>query len=343
MNSLRKPLRVNVIVLILILGLIAFILYFYFFINPAQVIDILSRTNLVYYTGAFVAYFLYTFFSALVWRQLLNSLSVKISTPKALLFTWVGLFFEAVVPQLGWSGEVSKTYLLAKDSSQDAGKIGASVVGQKIFTISMTVVALGLGLGLVLIRYPLPLTVTFLIGIVLALSILTLLLIYYVSINLTATKTLLNWSIRIALFFRGRWNPENFRFKAEELLGKFHFGMEQLGANRKALVKPIMYAIASFTFEISVIFLAFIALGYPVPVDKVLIVFTLTGTLQSVGVTIFGFTEVVMTSSFVFLGIPVDLSFSVTLLARVVSLWFRLVVSYAALQLAGIKIIRQKR
>jgi len=343
MNSLKRPLRLNVVLLLLILGLIAFILYFYFFINPAQVIDILSRTNLAYYTGAFVAYFLYVFFSALVWYDLLNSLSVKISTLKALLFTWVGLFFDAAVPQLGWSGEVSKTYLLAKDSSQDAGKIGASVVGQKIFTIAITVVALGLGLGLVLISYPLPPIVTFLIAIVLALSILTLSVVYYVSIKPTATKTLLNWSIRIALFFRKRWNPQNFRLKAEELLGKFHLGMEQLGANPKALVKPIIYAIISFVFEISVVFLTFIALGYPVPVDKVLIVFTLTGTLQTVGVTIFGFTEIVMTSSFAFLGIPVDLSFSVTLLTRVVSLWFRLIVSYAALQWAGIKIIRKKQ
>ena len=343
MSTLRKPLRLNITVLILILGLMAFVLYFYFFINPVQVMEILSRTNLVYYIGAFVAYSFYAFFYALVWRHLLNSLSAKISISKALLFTWVGLFFEAIVPQFGWSGEVSKTYLLAKDSNIDAGKIGASVVGQKIFTISMTVFALGLGLGLVLTKYPLPILVTFLIATVLALSILAVLFIYYVSISPRATGTLLKWSIRIALFFRGRWNPQNFVSKAEELLGKFHFGMKQLRANPKALLKPIVYAVASFTLEISVIFLTFIALGYPVPVDKVLIVFTLTGTLQSVGVTIFGFPEIVMTSAFVFLGIPVDLSFSVTLLARVVSLWFRLIISYAALQWAGIAIIRQRQ
>ncbi len=119
--------------------------------------------------------------------------------------------------------------------------------------------------------------------------------------------------------------------------------MEQLKANPKALVKPIIYAIISFIFEISVIFLTFIALGYPVPVDKVLIVFTLTGTLQTVGVTFFGFPELIMSISFTALGIPVALSVSVTLLTRVVSLWFRLIVSYVALQWAGIKIIRKKR
>ena len=342
MNTTKRPLRLNVILTVLILGLIAFILYFYFFINPAQVVDILSRTNLAYYACAFVSYFMFAFFSSLVWRNLLNNLSVKISKRKALLLTWVGLFFDATVPQLGWSGEISKTYFLTKDSNEASGKIVASVVGQKIFTITMTVVALGLGLGLVLISYPLPFIVTFLIAFVLALSILSLLLVYYVSLKPKATKTLLNWGIRIASFFRKRWNPQNFMLKADEVLGKFHLGMEQLKANPKALVKPIIYAVISFIFEVSVIFLTFIALGYPVPVDKVLIVFTLTGTLQTVGVTFFGFPELIMSISFTALGIPAALSVSVTLLTRVVSLWFRLVVSYGALQWAGIKIIRKK-
>jgi uncharacterized protein (TIRG00374 family) len=342
MNTAKRPLRLNVILTVLILGLIAFILYLYFFINPAQVIHILSKTNLAYYACAFIAYFIYAFFSSLVWRSLLSSLSVKISKRKALLFTWVGLFFEATVPQLGWSGEISKTYFLTKDSNGDSGKIGASVVGQKIFTITIAVAALSLGLGLVLISYPLPFIVNFLIALVLVLSILSLLLIYYVSLKPKATKTLLNWGIRIAYFFRKRWNPQNFKIKAEEMLGNFHLGMEQLKANPKALVKPVIYAVISFIFEVSVIFLTFIALGYPVPVDKVLIVFTLTGTLQTVGVTFFGFPELIMSVSFTALGIPASLSVSVTLLTRVVSLWFRLIVSYGALQWAGIKIMRKK-
>ena len=135
-----------------------------------------------------------------------------------MLFTWVGLFFDATVPQLGWSGEVSKTYLLAKDSKVDAGKIGASVVGQKIFTMTITIVALSTGLGLVLANYSLPLATTLLIAFVLALSILALAIVYYVSIKPTATKTLLNWAIKIVLFFRKRWNPQSFQLKAEDRL-----------------------------------------------------------------------------------------------------------------------------
>jgi len=74
----------------------------------------------------------------------------------------------------------------------------------------------------------------------------------------------------------------------------------------------------------------------------VLIVFTLTGTLQTVGLTIFGFPELIMTLTFTALYIDPAIAVSVTLLTRVVNLWFRLIISYSALQWAGIKIIRQK-
>ena len=339
---MREQVSRNLIIAIMILGLAAFVAYFYFFIHPNQVAELLLKTNLTIYVGAFISYFLFTFFSSLVWQQLLKNISLKISVRKALLFTWVGLFFDAVVPQLGWSGEISKTYLLAKDTSEDPSRIGATTVGQKIFTISLTIIALSAGLILILVNYPLPFLYDFFIVTVLALSILSVVIIYYVSVKPSATKTLLNWGIRIGLTFRKKWNPNQFRNKSEGFLSRFHLSMQQLTANRRALLKPIIFAIIGFVFEFSVISFSFLALGYSVPIDKVLIVFTLTGTLQTVGISVFGFTEIAMTSIFTFLGIPVDLSFSVTLLTRIVSLWFRFIVSSGALQLAGIQLIAKK-
>jgi len=341
MSTTGRSVSQKLVLAVLVFGLVAFILYFVLFINPSQVISILSKTTLAVYSSAFVAYSLSALFSSLAWRNLLSSLSIKISVGRALLFTWVGLFFEATVPQLGWSGEVSKTYFLNKETSVDSGSIGASVVGQKIFNMTTTVAAMALGLGLVLVSYPLPLIVSFLVSIVLSLSILTLTLVYYVSIRPLATEKLLNWGIRLITFFRKRWNSSSFRDKAQAFLGGFHVGIQHLRAEPAALVKPITYMVASFILEVSATFITFIALGYPVPVDKVLIVFTLTGTLQTLGVAFFGFPDLIMSVSFTALGIPAALSVSVTLLTRVVTLWFRLIVSYTALQYVGMKILRR--
>ena len=340
MNPAKKPFRPNLILIVLAAGLAAFILYIVFFVNPAQVIDVLSQTNLAVYSTAFFAYLLFVFCSSLVWHSLLGSLSVKISRSKAFLYTWVGLFFDAAVPQLGWSAEVSKTYLLSKDSQLESGRVGASVVGQKIFTMTLTIAMLSAGLALLLFRYTFSFFDALLIFLVLGFLILTLVAVYYVSFKPSATKTLLNWAVKIVLFFKKTWNPKNFTSKADNMLGSFHEGIGQLRANPKALILPAVFAVLGFVFEVSVMFIAFVALGKPVPADVVLIVFTLTGTLQTVGVSFF-FPELIMTVTLGALGIDPAVAFSVALLTRAVNMWFRLVVSYGALQWAGIKIMRQ--
>jgi uncharacterized protein (TIRG00374 family) len=243
---------------------------------------------------------------------------------------------------LGWSGDISKTYLLSKDSKIDAAKVGAAVVGQKMFVMTMSIVALAAGLTSVLVSYSLDPFVTFLMAVVLALSILTLAIIYYVSVKPSATKTLLGWAIRLIHVFRKRWDPQNFQAKAEQILGRFHADIGELKANPKSLVLPIVFSVVSFICEVAVIFISFMTLGFSVRLDQVLIVFTLTGTLQTVGVAFLGFPEIIMSASFQALGIVPSLAFSATLLARVVSLWFRLVVSYVALQWAGLGFLRQK-
>ena len=207
--------------------------------------------------------------------------------------------------------------------------------------MTLTVRALSAGLSLLLFRYSLPLSTALLIGVVLAVSILTLAVVYYVSLKPQATKTLLGWAVRVAKFFRKSWNPQSFLCKAEEMLGRFHTGMVQLRANPRKLVAPIFFSVAGFAFEVSVMFLAFAALGQPVQADVVLIVFALTGTLQTVGAAFVGFPDLVMVGTLQALSIDPAVAFSVTLLTRVVNLWFRLGVSYGALQWAGIKILKQ--
>jgi len=343
MEPTPKTRRVNPILILLVLGLAAFVVYLAFFVDLNQVAAILSQTNLAVYWVAFACYILYVACSSLVWRSLLGTLCVNLSTRKAFLYTWVGLFFDATVPQLGWSAEVSKTYLLSKDQNVESGRVGASVVGQKIFTMTITITALSAGLAWLLIRYAFPPLEALLIAFVLALSILTLAVVYYVSFRPSATKTLLRWAIGIIRFFRKTWNPENFTSKAEEMLGSFHQSISQLQKHPRKLVPPAVYAVVGFVFEVSVMFVAFAALGQPVSADVVLIVFTLTGTLQTVGAAFFGFPELIMTVTLTALSVEPAVAVSVALLTRLVNLWFRLVVSYVALQFAGVKIMRQNK
>lgn len=343
MESTKKPLQSKPIIIVLAAGLVAFLLYLFFYVNPAEVAQTLAKTNLAIYALAFPAYVANTVFSSLVWYKLLDSLEVNVSRGKTFLYTWVGLFFEATVPQLGWSAEVSKTYMLNQDCQTDVGSVGASVVWQKIFNMTISIATLAIGLILVLINYELPVFAVIIIGVVLALSILALGLVYYVSLRPSATKTLLGWAVRIIRVFKKSWNPTGFLSKAEGTLGGFHDGIATLKSKPRALVLPAVYSVVSFGFEISVFFITFAALGQPIRVDAIFIVFTLTGVLQTVGAAFF-IPELVTTSTLTVLGTTnKDVAFSIALLTRVVNLWFRLIVSYCALQYAGVKIMRKNK
>jgi uncharacterized protein (TIRG00374 family) len=336
-----KTLFTKRIILFIILGLITFVLYFNYFVGTIDVITAIKRANLLYYTAAFIAFLAAVFFSSLTWQSLLSNLSVKTSIRRVLLFMWVGMFFDVTVPEPGWSGDLSKAYLLAKTTGQESGKIVASVVGQKVIGMVVTIVDLILGVALLAWSYALPSLVLTFVASVLFLSIFSLFIVVYLSANPRATKRILDWLVRTLSFIRrNRWNSLDFRLKAEKMLNRFHEGIRTLSADKKALVRPMAFSLLSWTFDVSVVFLVFAALGYAVPVDKVLIVYALTGTLQSIGVSFLGFTEIIMSSSYTVLGIPPALSLSAVLLTRVVTLWFKLIVAYLAFQWAGVRILR---
>jgi glycosyltransferase 2 family protein len=330
------------IFLLLIFGLAAFIVYFLVFVDPAQFVEVISQTNLSIYSLAFVSYIMGVFFSSMAWYSLLNTLSIRMSPKNAFLYTWVGLFFDATIPQLGLSGDVAKSYFFSKNSSEDIGKIGASAMGQKIIVLTITAVSFTAGLILLMINYALDASVLALIAVFTVASMASLFIIYYVSVKPKATETLLKLLIRVGKFFRKSWDAEKFKQQVQDALGTFHDGFQRLKANPRSLVLPALFAVLSWTFDIGVVFLAFTALGAPIPVDKVLIVYTITGVLQAVGIGFFTLNDIIMNASLWALGIPAALAFSVTLLTRAVTLWFRLIISYGAFQWTGVKLARQK-
>jgi len=343
MSVAPKPRLTRRILLFVGIGLAVLVLYLYYFVGTVSIADVIKQTNLLWYTSAFVAFLASVLSYALAWQSLLRNLSIKARIREVLLFAWAGMFFDAVVPDPGWSGDLSKAYMLSKASGQEPGRIVASVVSQKIIVTTVTVFSLIFGLAFLALNYTPSSNVLIFIAVVLFLTAFSLIMIVYLSANDKATDRILGWLIRAACFIRrGRWNPEDFRAKAKQMLNRFHEGIRTLSAKPKALARPISFSLLAWGFDISITFLTFASLGYPVPVDKVLIVYALTGSLQAFGVSFLGFTEIIVSSSYAILGIPAAISVSATLLTRVVTLWFKLVVSYFVFQWAGIGLLLGK-
>jgi uncharacterized protein (TIRG00374 family) len=339
-----KPGLSKKVLLFTLIGLLILIAYFIYLFRTTNIVDQIKQVDLYYYASAFIAFLVSVLFSTLAWRSLLSNLSIKVTIGTALLFMWTGLFFDATVPDPGWSGDLSKAYMLSKASNLNPARIVATVVGQKIIGLAITVIDLVLGLILLSRNYTLPGLVLIFIAVISFISVLSLFVLVYLSAKPRATKRILDWLIRAALILRrDHWDPANFRLKAEEMLDTYHENIRVLASNLRAMIRPVIFSITSWAFDVSITFLTFASLHYPVPVDKVLIVYALTGSLQALGVSFVGFTEVIMTGSYTVLGIPLAVGSSATLLARIVTLWFKLAVAYFAFQRAGVKVLSDSK
>ncbi len=339
-----KPMFPKKILLLVGFGLLVLVLYLYYFVGTSNIIEVITKVDLPTYSLAFIAFVIGIVFSSFAWRSLLGNLSVKVKMKRVFFFMWVGMFFDATVPEPGWSGDLSKAYMLARTYHEDSGKTVASIVSQKIIGMGITVLDLTLGVVLLAQSYLLPNSTMIFVGAVLFATVLSLVIVWYLSTHSRATRLVMGGLISITAFIlRGRWDAKTFRMRMDRFLTRFHEGIRSIGAKPLNLVKPTLFMLGSWILDVSIVSIVFAALGYPIPLDKVLIIYALTGTLQIMGVSFVGFTEVIVSGAYTVLGIVPALSLSVTLLTRVVTLWFKLVVSYVAFQYACVRILTNRR
>jgi uncharacterized protein (TIRG00374 family) len=301
------------------LGFAAFLLYTFFFTDIIGVASIIGRTNLFFYSLVFLCVLASVAFNALAWQCLLESLKLKANYSLVFKLSWVGIFIDAIIPG-GWSGDAFKAYLISRDPNIDSGRTVASIVMKNVLEL---LIVLGVSfLGLILLAT------------VMVLLTLPLIVIIYLSINFNATKKILRVLKRFYAFVQRRSvNVEEFEKKMEDKLREYHDGMVALKANPKAVFQTLFYQAIAWSFEIIALFLIFASISYPVPADKIIITNTLSVNLQTQGIALAGFAQLVSSNVYTILGVPGSYSVASTVLAGFASFWFKLIIAFFAFQL----------
>jgi uncharacterized protein (TIRG00374 family) len=299
------------------LGFAVFLLYLYFFTDMASVASVIVKTNLFFYSLAFLCVLGGVAFNALAWYSLLGSLSIKVNYRLIFNLSWVGIFVDAIIPG-GWSGDAFKAYLLSRDPKIDGGRTAASIVMKNVLELLLVICLSFFGLILLAINYTLESGVLIAIGTAVVLLTLPLIVIIYLSVNLDATKKILEMLKRLYAFVRHR--PANIE------------GITVLGNNPKSLFQATFFQIIAWGFDIMALFLIFASINYPVPADKIIITNTLSVNLQAQGVALAGFAQVVSSSVYTILGIPLSYSAASTVLAGFASFWFKTIIAFFAFQ-----------
>jgi len=334
-------------ILLIMVGLLAFFLYLYFFVDFGEFLANIQQANLSYYSLAFIALFFSIVFYSLTWHNLLKLLSVKTSFLKSVQFILVASFVDTLIPAESVSGDVSRVYLMSKESGEDAGKVVASVVSHRILAGIVTFGGLVISSVYFALKYQPSLIVLEFIGIVVACGIISQGLLFYLCTQRQITKRVVDWLVNlISRLSRGRLRLDHLRSSAERMLNAFHDGISALGGRPKGLVLPALLAIGAWFFDLLIAVLVFYSLGsfgVQISLSAIVIVYSITVGIQTIPIGIpgeVGIPEIVMTTLYTLLGVPIAMSAVATLLIRVLTLWVKLLIGGVVVQWLGIRALR---
>lgn len=331
-------------VLVIAVGLFVFVLYLYFFVPFGDFVANIRQADPFYYSLAFGAMLLSVAFYSLAWQRLLHLLSVRSSFWKTFQFVWVGSFVDLLVPAESISGDISRVYLMSKESGENAGKVVASVIGHRILAMTITLGGLVISTVYFAVKYNPPVFVMEFVGVIGAGTLVSMILIFYLARRRQATAKVVNWVIGLLVWVsRGHWQFERLKMQAEKMLKAFHDGIDNLGVRPSRLVLPVSFGIAAWLFDLLIAVLVFHALSTRVSFSAIVIVYSITVAIQTIPLGIpgeIGLLDVLMATLYTLLGIPIAVSAVATVLIRVLTLWVRLLIGGLTVQWLGIRGLR---
>ena len=332
--------------ILLLAGVAAFLIYIYVFnVDIPKIISEIQRANPYFYLLAFAASILDVSFFALTWHFLLRPLSIKPSFKKTFLLVWVGLFVDLLIPAEAVSGEISKAYLMGKDHEDGIGKVVASLVAQRIIGTIITVLMLVLGALTLFVNHLLTGFVLNLMVLVIVGTVISLIVLLLFCIKEAWTLRMVDALVRFADYVtRGRWKLKTLRTEALRATRMFHKGIKTYGADVKALAPPIVFATASWMFNILTYYFVFLSLGFSqISWSVLMVVSALIIAIKAVPLGVpfeVGLPEITMSTLFFYLLVPdLKLCITATILIRILTVLARFFIGFAAQQLLGIQVI----
>jgi uncharacterized protein (TIRG00374 family) len=324
-----------------LLGLVGFFLYIYLFqVDIIGIFATLQTVNLLIFGLAFACGAIEVLFFTISWHVLASYLKIKMSIKKAYLYVWYGIYVDIIVPAESVSGEITRAYLLTRDQCGSFGKTVASLFMHRILGMTMNVAILVLGIVLFSGEAQVnPVVFNLIVGISVGITVLT------VAMTVLAFKK--TWILKIVdgiakftqKISRGRWG-EKLRYEAGEIADHFHDGMTEYRHSPKPLAKSLLYLAVTWFFSLSIPYLVFWSLGYPVSLSIIMITSTIVLAVKSIPAGIpfeVGIPEATMTTLFISMGVPAQLAATATILTRIITLWFRFLVGFVSQQYLELK------
>ncbi|MCX6643763.1 MAG: lysylphosphatidylglycerol synthase transmembrane domain-containing protein, partial [Candidatus Bathyarchaeota archaeon] len=228
-----------------------------------------------------------------------------------------------------------------RDQCGSFGKVVASLFTHRLLGMAMNVIVLILGIALLSIEGQVSSLVFNLIIFIAAAITAIIALMAILPSKKEWTLKIIDWTTKFAQkITRGKWKLTKFREEAFEITAHFHGSMKELRHNPRALAYSLFYLIITWIFSLSVPYLVFLSLGQPVSWSIILITSAIVLAIKSIPIGIpfeVGIPEAAMTTLYFSMGVPAELSATATILTRIITLWFRFFIGFAAQQWLELK------
>jgi uncharacterized protein (TIRG00374 family) len=333
---------------LLFVGLGAFFVYIYIFnVDLLEIIDKVKDINFHFYILAAAVAVLDTSFFTMAWHSLLRFLSVRISLFKSFLFVWVGIFIDTIIPVESVSGEITRIYLVNREQNGTAGKATASIVAQRLIGMCINVATLLAGAVLLLADGLLTGMISILILFLVTMTFIFLFLVLLLCVRENWTLRIVNAIIHFGeMITRGRWKLDKLRQEVVETTKGFHIAVKEYVHAPKTLFVASSFSAISWILALSILYLTFVSVGYyQISWGAILVASAVFIAIKSVPAGIpfeVGLPEITLTTLFILFGVPPEISATVTILSRLLTLWMRFFIGFAAEQWIGIKTITTK-
>jgi uncharacterized protein (TIRG00374 family) len=325
-----------------LVGLFGFFLYIYaFHVDILGILSTAKDADLLVYSVAIIFGLLDVLFFTFSWRVLTNHLSIKIPIFRGYLYVWYGIYVDTVVPAQSISGELTRTYLCTRDKCGPFGKVVASLYTHRLLGMALNVVALAAGIVLLtfggnvnpIVFNAIILVAAAIIGIISLMIVLG----FKQQWTLKVINFLTNLGQKITF---GKMKLDKLKEQAVEITEHFHDAMIEFRHNPKAIGGSVFYLLVSWFFSLSVPYLVFIALGHPVSLSIIIVTSAIFLAIKAIPIGIpfeVGLPEAVMTTLYISMGIYGPLAATATILTRIITLWFRFFIGFAAQQYLELK------
>lgn len=140
---------------------------------------------------------------------------------------------------------------------------------------------------------------------------------------------------------KNRWDVSKWKGQIVESIDKLRSAMIRFRDRPYALTVSMIYLIFNWICSFSIPYIIFLSLSYPVPLSTIIITASIIAAVKSIPAGVpfeIGIPEIAMTTLFIALGVPVDVSTVATILTRVITLWFRFGLGFAAQQWIELKL-----